>query len=453
MSSTDTASRGWPWHAGRLRVYLGAAPGVGKTYAMLGEGHRRAERGTDVVVGFVETHGRPHTAEHARRAGDRARARRSTTAAPRSPRWTSTRCSPAAPRSRWSTSWRTPTSPAPATRSAGRTSRSCSTPASTSSPPSTSSTWSPSTTSSRRSPASRSANGSRTPWCAAPTRSSSSTWRRRRCAAGWRTATSTRPRRSTPPWATTSGVGNLTALRELALLWTADKVDEALQRYRAEHDIEGTWEARERVVVALTGGPEGETLIRRAARIAARSSGGDLLAVHVTRSDGLTGASPADLAAQRQLVETLGGTYHQVVGDDVAEALLTFARAENATQLVLGGSRRVAAVGAVLRVRASAPPPSASSGDIDVHIVTHCADRQGPRSASAHGSLTRRRRLQGFVLAVLLPPLLTLVLVNARERPQPRQRRAAVPAGRRRGRAGRRILAGDAGRGRRGRCC
>src|SRR6476619_4785445 len=48
---------------GRLRVYLGAAPGVGKTYAMLGEGHRRAERGTDVVVGFVETHGRQHTAD------------------------------------------------------------------------------------------------------------------------------------------------------------------------------------------------------------------------------------------------------------------------------------------------------------------------------------------------------------------------------------------------------
>src|SRR5471030_1229076 len=48
---------------GKLRVYLGAAPGVGKTYAMLGEGHRRAERGTDVVVGFVETHGRRHTAD------------------------------------------------------------------------------------------------------------------------------------------------------------------------------------------------------------------------------------------------------------------------------------------------------------------------------------------------------------------------------------------------------
>ena len=48
---------------GKLRVYLGAAPGVGKTYAMLGEGHRRAERGTDVAVGFVETHGRLHTRE------------------------------------------------------------------------------------------------------------------------------------------------------------------------------------------------------------------------------------------------------------------------------------------------------------------------------------------------------------------------------------------------------
>ena len=46
---------------GRLRVYLGAAPGVGKTFAMLDEGHRRAERGTDVVIGFVETHGRPTT--------------------------------------------------------------------------------------------------------------------------------------------------------------------------------------------------------------------------------------------------------------------------------------------------------------------------------------------------------------------------------------------------------
>lgn len=48
---------------GNLRIYLGAAPGVGKTYAMLGEGVRRHERGTDVAIGYVETHGRRHTIE------------------------------------------------------------------------------------------------------------------------------------------------------------------------------------------------------------------------------------------------------------------------------------------------------------------------------------------------------------------------------------------------------
>src|SRR5262249_60108915 len=117
-------------------------------------------------------------------------------------------------------------------------------------------------------------------------------------------------------------VGNLTALRELALLWLADSVEEGLQHYREQHGITGTWEARERVVVALTGGPEGATLIRRAARIASRTVGGDLLAVHVVRSDGLTGASPAALAAQRRLAESLGGSYHQVIGDDISEALL-----------------------------------------------------------------------------------------------------------------------------------
>ena len=135
-------------------------------------------------------------------------------------------------------------------------------------------------------------------------------------------------------------VGNLTALRELALLWVAGKVDEQLDRYRADHNIGSHWETRERVVVALTGGPEGETLIRRAARIAARTKGADLLAVHVARSDGLTGGDPAHLAHQRVLVEDLGGTYHQVVGTDIPDALLAFARGVNATQLVLGASRR-----------------------------------------------------------------------------------------------------------------
>ena len=193
--------------------------------------------------------------------------------------------------------------------------------------------------------------------------------------------------------------GNLTALRELALLWLADKVDEGLQKYRAEHDITTTWEARERVVVALTGGPEGDTLIRRAARIAARSTGGDLLAVHVTKSDGLTGANPANLARQRQLVESLGGTYHQVVGDNISDALLTFARAENATQLVLGASRRSWLL-ALLTGPGIGSRTIRDSGAIDVHIVTHAHAGSRWGCCPGTGAASRaRRQVAGYVLA------------------------------------------------------
>jgi two-component system, OmpR family, sensor histidine kinase KdpD len=208
-------------------------------------------------------------------------------------------------------------------------------------------------------------------------------------------------------------IGNLSALRELALLWLADKVDEGLQRYREAHDIRTTWEARERVVVALTGGPEGDTLIRRAARIAARSSGGDLLAVHVTSSDGLTGADPAALASQRRLTESLGGTYHQVVGDNVPEALLTFARAENATQLVLGVSRR-GWLSSLLTGPGVSMRTMRASGDIDVHMVTHSYVGRGRGLPSARGGLTWQRKLAGYVFAAVLMPLLTLVLTSAR---------------------------------------
>jgi two-component system sensor histidine kinase KdpD len=205
-------------------------------------------------------------------------------------------------------------------------------------------------------------------------------------------------------------VGNLTALRELALLWVADKVDEQLSRYRAEHNIAATWEARECVVVALSGGSEGDTIIRRAARIAARSHA-ELLAVHVTRIDGLVRMAPVHLERQRGLVESLGGTYHQVVGDDVSAALLEFARAVNATQLVLGTSRRgrlaqllAPGVGSETTVR---------SGAIDIHTVNHERTRHGRRNGKAT-ALTRHRRSAGFGLAAVGLPLLTALLANLR---------------------------------------
>ena len=99
--------------------------------------------------------------------------------------------------------------------------------------------------------------------------------------------------------------GNLTALRELALLWLADQVDAALAKYRADHEITDTWEARERVVVAVTGGAESETLVRRASRIASKSSA-ELMVVHVVRGDGLSGVSAPQMGKVRELVTSLG---------------------------------------------------------------------------------------------------------------------------------------------------
>ncbi|EPH41609.1 ATP-binding protein [Streptomyces aurantiacus] len=204
--------------------------------------------------------------------------------------------------------------------------------------------------------------------------------------------------------------GNLTALRQLALLWVADRVDEALQAYRFEHGIGGVWETRERVVVGLTGGPEGDTLVRRAARIADRSVGGELLAVHIARSDGLAaGTSHASLTRQRRLVEDLGGSYHSVVGDDIATALVDFARAENATQLVLGSSRR-GRFERFLTGRGTGESVVEASGDIDVHTVTHERAGAGTLLPSRRRTLSGPRRVGGPVAGLLLPIVLTSLL-------------------------------------------
>src|SRR5579859_2199043 len=397
---------------GHLRIYLGSAAGVGKTFAMLNEGHRRAERGADVVVAFAESHGRPQTAalldgfEIIPRRPieyrgtvfeemdlDAVLARRPEIALVDEFAHTNV------PGSRNEKRWQDveellasgidvittvniqhleslndvvmkitgvpqrETVPDAVVRAADQVELIDMTPEAL-----------------RR----RMAHGNIYP--AEKVDAALSNYFR---------------------------PGNLAALRELALLWLADKVDEGLQRYREAHGIHGTWEARERVVVALTGGPEGETLIRRAARIAARSTGGDLLAVYVTRSDGLTGADPAALAAQRSLTESLGGSFHQVVGDDVPEALLAFARAENATQLVLGASRRgwitslLTGPGVSLRT-------IRDSGDIDVHIVTHSHMGRGRGLPSLRGDLPLRRKIAGYALALVLAPLLTLLLANLR---------------------------------------
>lgn len=201
-------------------------------------------------------------------------------------------------------------------------------------------------------------------------------------------------------------LGNLTALRELALLWLADRVEEGVAHYRASHGIETNWPTRERVVVGLTGGPEGEYLLRRAARILSRVSGGELLAVHVPRSDGVSGDAPAALETQRQLLTDLGGTYHSVGGEDPAAALLEFSRNIGATQIVIGTSRRKPLLGFFARPGVGARVVR-NAGDIDVHMVPHPLGGKAVRVRN-RGELNRKRVIAGFVLAAALPVLVQL---------------------------------------------
>lgn len=397
---------------GRLRIYLGAAPGVGKTFAMLGEGRRRVERGTDVVVGYVETHGRPHTAEQLdglevvprrtveyRGASleemdlDAVLARRPQVALVDELAHTN------APGSRHEKRWQDvevlldegidvistvnvqhleslndvveaitgarqrETVPDRVVRAADQVELVDMTPEAL-----------------RR----RMSHGNI--YAADKVDAALSNYFR---------------------------VGNLGALRELALLWVADKVDEALQRYLHDEQIPGTWETRERVVVAVTGAPSGDHLIRRAARMARRSHG-DLIGVHVRAGSGLQDGPDELLVAHQQLLGDLGGSFHQATGENVADGLVAFARSVRATQLVLGASRRSrfaelvqgSVINQVLR----------AAGDLDVHVISHEAPTGGlPVLPRRRGSpLTRRRRAAGWALAAVGVPLLTVVLVSAR---------------------------------------
>ncbi|SHM47217.1 sensor histidine kinase [Cryptosporangium aurantiacum] len=392
---------------GTLRIYLGAAPGVGKTFKMLEEGRRRAERGADVVIGYVETHGRAETAAQIQNLEVVPRARTTYRGAEfeemdldavlaRRPEvaLVDELAHTNVPGSRHAKRWQD----VEALLDAGIE-----------------------VVSTVNVQHLESVNDVVRTITGVPQRETvpdgvvraadqvelvdmAPEALRRRMAHG----NIYRAEAIDAALGNYFRVGNLTALRELALLWTADKVDEALRRYRDEHDIQGIWEARERVVVAVTGGPEGDTLIRRAARIAARSQSGDVIAVHVSRSDGLTGADPARLEQQRELVESLGGTFHAVIGDDVPGALLDFARGANATQLVLGTSRRPRWQRALSEGIGSRV--IARSGPIDVHMVTHSEAARLRRLPGITGGLTARRRWYGFGLAVLGLPLLTVAL-------------------------------------------
>ena len=398
---------------GSLRIYLGAAPGVGKTFAMLNEGRRARDRGADVVIGLVETHGRALTAEQIgdlevvprkqleyrgavfeEMDVDAILARRPKRVLIDELAHTNI------PGSRHAKRWQDveeildagidvistvniqhlesvndvveritgvvqrETVPDDVVRRAEQVELVDQTPEAL----------------------------------------------RRRMAHG----NIYRPEKVDAALANYFRPGNLAALRELALLWVADRVDEGLQQYMETHGITAAWETRERVVVAITGAPGGEHLIRRAARMATRAKG-DLLGVHVRSGEGLAGPPPGQLEGHRQLVDELGGTYHEVVAGDPALALVEFARAEHATQLVMGASRqsriremvRGSIINRVVRL----------SGDIDVHVISTRTEGEQPGPAPHHPRLSgvsARRQMAGWIGVVAGLTLLTLALTHLR---------------------------------------
>ncbi len=416
---------------GKLRLYLGAAPGVGKTYAMLNEGWRRKERGTDVVVGWAEEHGRPQTDAQIRDLpvfprrtieyrGQRFEEMDVAGLLERKPELVlvdelaHTNVPGAGHAKRWEDVHelleaginvistvnlqhleslndvveritgvaQQETVPDRVVRAADQIELVDMAPEAL-----------------RR----RLAHGNVYP-----------------------------PERIDAALGNYFRTGNLTALRELALLWVADRVDEELHDYRERHDIAGPWETKERVVVSLTGSPGSAVLVRRAARMAMRTKA-ELVGVHVRTDDGLSDAGVEGLRRNRGLLDDLGGRYVEVVGADVAPALVQVARAENATQLVLGATHRSRVVEFV-RGSVINSVIRAAGGALDIHVIatdsahpedevsdqpvgsetSHTAPPRRGRRRLLVSPLSARRRAAAVLIGVIGFPLLTVVLTSAR---------------------------------------
>jgi two-component system sensor histidine kinase KdpD len=165
--------------------------------------------------------------------------------------------------------------------------------------------------------------------------------------------------------------GNLIALRELALRQVAEQVDRSLSSYMDEKEIQDTWAVRERIAVCISANPRAQYLVARAARMARRMDA-ELYVVHVDVGDEVDERDEKVLAANLQFAESLGAKPVRLKGDSVPDATARFARDKHITQMIFGrsaadGWHGLLYMNAINRFLRNAPA-------VDVHIVTQEPD-------------------------------------------------------------------------------
>lgn len=163
--------------------------------------------------------------------------------------------------------------------------------------------------------------------------------------------------------------GNLSALRQLALRHTAERVDEEMQSYMQAHAIPGPWPAGERLLVSVGPSPMSQRLVRATRRMAERRHA-DWIAVYVEtpRHYRMSDADRDRVAATLRLAEELGGKAVTIPGNHISEDLVAYARSHNVTEIVVGKSHRSRWF--ELRHGSIVRELIRESGDIDVYIIS-----------------------------------------------------------------------------------
>ncbi len=199
-------------------------------------------------------------------------------------------------------------------------------------------------------------------------------------------------------------VGNLTALREMALRLTAERVDHQLQDYMSVKQIAGPWKSGERLMVAVGPSPFSERLIRWTRRMAYNLEA-PWIAAYIETPESPTQVQKEQLAANLALARDLGGEIVVMVGGEVGEALLRVARQRNVTQIVVGKPLRHA-LHDFLRGGSLVDHLIRSSGDIDIYVVT--GDKSESETRSRLPRPIQHSRWSLYALALFIVAAVTV---------------------------------------------